>query len=291
VVDNASTDGTAEMVRAEFPGVELIVNPENEGIGGWNRAFAAGRGEWFLVLDDDCYLDGDGLRRALAAAQEAGADLASFTVDASEPGQVFSDLYRTGLLAFWGCAALISRRAIAALGGFDARLFIWAHEMEFTMRLLDRGFAHLHLPEVRALHMKPLPGPLGVAANSRNVRNFAYVAAKLLRPRDAVLAVGSLLVRVAIETVMDRRFAAGLPAIAEGCRDGLAARSPVRPAVSRLYRRNFHAFSSTLRPWMRLRHVTIDRRVPGTDFQQRYWSARPRLYPRHAAVLRVPGAL
>ena len=53
VVDNASTDGTADMVRAEFPGTKLIVNERNTGISGWNRAFEAGTGEWFLVLDDD----------------------------------------------------------------------------------------------------------------------------------------------------------------------------------------------------------------------------------------------
>jgi GT2 family glycosyltransferase len=39
VVDNASEDGTAEMVRERFPEVELIVTERNVGIAGWNRAF------------------------------------------------------------------------------------------------------------------------------------------------------------------------------------------------------------------------------------------------------------
>src|SRR3954454_25337505 len=50
VVDNASTDGTGVMVRQRFPSVRLIENDRNEGVGGWNRAFAEGSGEYFLVL-------------------------------------------------------------------------------------------------------------------------------------------------------------------------------------------------------------------------------------------------
>jgi hypothetical protein len=57
--------------------------------------------------------------------------------------------------------------------------------------------------------------------------------------------------------------------------------------VSRLYRRNYLEYASWLRPWPRLRHALQGFR-PGTDFMQRYWAARPRLYPRDGAALRVP---
>ncbi len=68
VVDNASTDATRDMLAREFPSVRLIANPSNEGIAGWNRGFEAGRGDYFLVLDDDCYITGDSLQRAIRAA-------------------------------------------------------------------------------------------------------------------------------------------------------------------------------------------------------------------------------
>ena len=42
VVDNASEDGSADMVREEFPAVQLIVRDENIGVSGWNDGFAAG---------------------------------------------------------------------------------------------------------------------------------------------------------------------------------------------------------------------------------------------------------
>jgi GT2 family glycosyltransferase len=288
VVDNASSDGTADMVRERFPEVTLIESPVNTGIAGWNLAFARGSGDWFLVLDDDCLLAGEGLRRAVVAARDHGADLVSFAVDSSEPGAVFSDFYETGLLLFWGCSVLVSRRALEAVGGFDDGLFIWAHEVEWTMRFLDAGLRHLHMPEIRSVHMKGLPG-VNEFGNTRNIRNFAYVAVKLMRPRDAAVTLVNLVVRALLDGI--RYPGLGRPAlagIAEGARAGARVRRPVSAAVSRLYRRNCIEFSSHLRPWPRLRHVLLRFR-PGTDFRHHYWRGRPRLYPRSAATLRMRG--
>ena len=75
VVDNASEDGSGEMVRREFPQVRLIERDENIGVSAWNDGFAQARGEFVLALDDDCYLPGDGLGRAVEAAERHGADL------------------------------------------------------------------------------------------------------------------------------------------------------------------------------------------------------------------------
>lgn len=288
VVDNASTDGTADMVRHEHPGVKLIVSPDNRGIAGWNRAFAAGTGEWFLVLDDDCFVDGDGLRRAVAAGSEQEAGLVSLAVASSVPGERFSDAYRTGMLCFWGCAVLVRADAVRELGGFDERLFIWAHELDFTMRLLDAGYRHLHLPEVEAVHMKPVNGAT-VTSHRRNMRNWGYLAAKLLQPGDAVGVLGALIVRAALESGLDVGHLGGSLAAVKGFREGLRTRRPVRPAVSRLYRRNFLDFGSFFRPALRLRHwygLRRGRRAP--TFQQQYWDARPKLYPRAAAAIRIP---
>src|SRR5205085_11325678 len=41
VVDNASTDGSADLVREEFPQVRLIERDENVGVSGWNEGLAA----------------------------------------------------------------------------------------------------------------------------------------------------------------------------------------------------------------------------------------------------------
>jgi len=289
VVDNASTDGTAEMVRSRFLEATLVRSPSNEGIGGWNRAFAVASGDWLLVLDDDCYVEGDALRRALDAAREQGADMVSFRVESSETELAFSDAYRTGLLAFWGCAVLISRRAVEELGGFDGGLFIWAHELEFTMRFLDHGFRHVLLPDVAAVHMKAV-GPPTVAGHNRNMHNWGYVAGKLLRPADAAVALVNLSVRSLLEGLLDRGHLKGLPAVLRGFRAGLRVREPVRPQVSRLYRRHFLEFGSFVRIAMRVRGLG-DPDSRGIDFRRRFWSERPFLYPSAPAGLRVPATM
>src|SRR5262249_43982089 len=124
VVDNGSTDGTRAMLSAQ-PDVRVILRPENEGVSAWNHGFNAATGEWLLVLDDDCYLEPGGLTKAIAAAQADRADLVSFLVrDPQRPGFVFNRLYNTGLLSFWGCAVLMKRSVISAVGGFDPRILV-----------------------------------------------------------------------------------------------------------------------------------------------------------------------
>ena len=140
VVDNASDDGASEMVKEEFPEVQLIRREENCGVSGWNDGFAVARGDYVLALDDDCYLPEDGLRRAVEQAQEHDADLVSFAVRAlDDPDYRFNERYRTGLLTFWGCAVLIRRPVLERLGGYDPEIFVWANEMEFMLRFFDRG--------------------------------------------------------------------------------------------------------------------------------------------------------
>src|SRR3954454_10421961 len=120
VVDNASDDGSASMVEREFPQVRLIRRPTNCGISGWNDGFAEARGDYVLALDDDCYLPPDGLRQAVAAAEENDADLVSFAVARpGDPDYRFNDGYRTGLLSFWGCAVLMRRSVLERLHGYD----------------------------------------------------------------------------------------------------------------------------------------------------------------------------
>ena len=289
VVDNASTDGTAEMVRERFPDLQLIVNTENEGISGWNRAFDRGRGTWFLVLDDDCYIEGDALQRAIVRAERHEADLVSFRVESSAGG-AFSEWYQGGVFSFWGCSALVSARAIRELGGFDPGIFLYSHELEFTMRLLDRGMTHLVLPEVSSVHLKPIPA-LNRATYARTMRSYAYIAAKLMQPRDLGVAAVNLLLRPVLAAAVDRQTLGAVAAVVEGLGEGARARAPVRPEVSRLYRRNYIEFGSPVRlirgPLQRRR----DRRRRGPLFTRvmLFWEKRRPLYPLDRPVaFKVP---
>lgn len=66
VVDNASADGSADMVRTEFPQVRLIANAENCGYAhGNNQAMAQAQGEFLLLLNPDTEMHPDTLTKAL----------------------------------------------------------------------------------------------------------------------------------------------------------------------------------------------------------------------------------
>lgn len=307
VVDNASTDGSADMVRDEFPEVRLIRRDSNVGVSGWNDGLREASGDFVLALDDDCYLPEGGLRRAIAAAEGWDADLVSFkVVSTDDPAWVFSDAYRTGLFSFWGCAVLMRRRVIEALGGYDPEIFVWANELEFMLRFFDCGFRHLYLPDVVAQHMKPPPsrngGPVDWTPYRINARHFGYIAGKLLRPRDALATLVALLARDVRDAV--REDPAVLRSVTDtirGFAHGLRRRRPVRSSeLSRAYARDFETFAA---PWRLARPphqllaslprevmregVAIGHRRPPKPHSRfdLYFDERARFYPESADVL------
>lgn len=307
VVDNASEDGAAEMLREEFPQVQLIVRDVNVGVSGWNDGFAVARGDYVLVLDDDCYLAGDGLRRATAELQAHDGHLISFGISRhTDPDHRFNESYRTGLLSFWGCAVLMRREVLEVLGGYDPEIFVWANELEFMVRFFDHGFRHVHAPEIVAVHMKDAGGGhrsdyYTSRAYRINAEHFAYIAAKLLTRRDAAEALAALLTHNVRDALRIHPAAIrALPRTLRGFFHGLRHRAPVRrPEVSRIYRRNFGSFAS---PWWYSRPplefllapahalVRLVRREPGQKHpgrREEYYRERARYYPTSVATLEM----
>jgi len=75
VVDEASSDGTAEMMAAEFPAVRLIRNGQPRGPGGArNTGVAAADGDWILFLDDDDLLHPEHVAALVKASHATPAD-------------------------------------------------------------------------------------------------------------------------------------------------------------------------------------------------------------------------
>ncbi len=279
LIDNESSDGTKEMAQAEFPDVKLLVIAKNMGVPAWNKGFEAGCGDYFLVLDDDCFITGDALKKAVRGAKENHADLVSFKVqNGYEPQLIYNDALNTGLLEFWGCSVLISRRAIERLKGFDPNIKFLLHELEFTMRFFDQGFKHLFLPEVVSQHMKtaapdPKAAHLTLFLNHR--RNLGYIAAKLLQPRDARAVLLSMICKIFMVSVKNPRMFVSVLNLIEGFRVGARHRDSVRPGVSRTYRRNFIEFVSPLR-------------FLGTGWRRhQFFRNRSKFYPRKKASLQL----
>ncbi|WP_081914542.1 glycosyltransferase family 2 protein [Thermus amyloliquefaciens] len=160
VVDNASTDGTPEMLREEFPQVEVLRLPENQGgAGGFHegmkRAYEAGY-EWIWLMDDDTLAYPETLERLLQVAEREGLDAVGPLPLSSENETELAyphhtqggltwrrqDLEGRGLIlgeASFFLGVLVAR-GILAQGGFpDKRLFIRGDEVEYGLRLKGIG--------------------------------------------------------------------------------------------------------------------------------------------------------
>ena len=70
VVDNGSTDGSADVARSLLPGA-TVLEQENVGLAaGWNRGLAAASGRYVLILNSDAWLTEGSLRRLVRLAVE-----------------------------------------------------------------------------------------------------------------------------------------------------------------------------------------------------------------------------
>jgi LmbE family N-acetylglucosaminyl deacetylase/GT2 family glycosyltransferase len=179
VVDNASSDGTVEMIRDEFPWVELVVMP-NSSYGAcetFNVGFASSRSPLTAILDDDIVMPPDWLEkstRRMVAEPETTAIVSTKVVEPGMPDShrdseaVNTERYMS---TFRGCASLARTAALSEAGYYDERLFIYGNERDLTCRLLNRGYRVLQYPGTEVFHKTPFgikPGPRSLYYHARN---------------------------------------------------------------------------------------------------------------------------
>ena len=205
VVDNASNDGTAEMVAAEFPEVELTVNTENLGFSAANNvALRRSEADYVLVLNPDTRLTGgalDALLGLLAAKPEVGicgprlerpdgsfdhASRRSFPTPLSALGH-FSGIGRRldfGPLAAYrapdvergpvdavnGAFMLIRRAALDQVGLFDEGYWMYMEDLDLCYRFKQAGWQVWFEPGVTVVHEKA--GTTGAHRSPRLNRAF-----------------------------------------------------------------------------------------------------------------------
>ena len=183
LVDNGSTDGTADTVRREFPEVDVIVNPTNLGFSegnnvGIERALERDS-DWVFILNNDTVLAPDVLEQLIGAAEaHPGAGILSPLIFFWEPpdlvwfgGAHFDptrghsgrmEHYRRRLPTGFGgvrpidraagAAMLVSRQAIERVGAFDPDLFFLHEDVDLSLRARAAGFDVLLVPEARVWH-------------------------------------------------------------------------------------------------------------------------------------------
>jgi GT2 family glycosyltransferase len=153
VVDNASSDGSTEMVKKEFPSVQFIQMEKNIGIAGWNEGFKVAKGEYVLVLDDDSYPDSKTIKKGIEViSRDKEIAIIAFNVYDVSRNKSQTSFYKKPFLDFIGCGAIIKRSVFSLVHGFDPSFFIYAHELDFSIRVLDTGFKIEYNAEAYIFH-------------------------------------------------------------------------------------------------------------------------------------------
>jgi GT2 family glycosyltransferase len=167
VVDNGSTDGTADAVRAQHPWVELIASPENLGAVGRNLGVARLDTPYVAFCDDDTWWDPGSLRTA-ADTLDAHPRLAVLTARILvEPGGVEDPIVAElrdspvvgadwlpgpALGSFLAGASVLRRDAFDEVGGFNERLWLGGEEELMAGDLAAAGWELCYLPSLTIHH-------------------------------------------------------------------------------------------------------------------------------------------
>jgi GT2 family glycosyltransferase len=169
VVDNASTDGTAEVVRSRFGAADIEVVEAGANLGAAGRNLGVGRVDtpYIAFCDDDTWWDPGMLRRA-ADLFDAQPKLAVITGRALVgPAEVEDPICREllesplpreegmpgpPLLGFMAGVSVFRRSAFLEVGGFDPLVFISGEEEWLAVELAARGYWMCYVPELSVHH-------------------------------------------------------------------------------------------------------------------------------------------
>jgi GT2 family glycosyltransferase len=224
VVDNASSDGTAAAVAAEFPAVDLLALERNLGAAARNLGARRLRTPFVAFSDDDSWwapgalaTAAEELRRRprlglLAARILVGAERRLDPVSATMAGPAPPGLPGPRVDGFLACGAVVRRDAFLAAGGFCERFLIGAEESLLTIDLRAAGWELCYAENVVAIHC-PHEGPRGDRGWLR--RRNALWTAWMRAPARQALRETAALARVARTEPEARRALAsaalGLP--------------------------------------------------------------------------------
>jgi GT2 family glycosyltransferase len=160
VVDNASSDGSAEMVRNEFPDVQLIQMQKNIGIAGWNEGFKVAKGEYVLFLDDDAYPCKDAIHKSLIEFENNKiVACITFNLIDLETNKLFFNHWlpsdRSKKL-FWpvfvGCAFITKKDRLPKSFVFPENYFVYQHELPMSAEIYINSKKILYTPEIIGYH-------------------------------------------------------------------------------------------------------------------------------------------
>jgi len=186
VVDNASRDGSAEMVRADFPEVDVVCNTSNRGFAAANnQGIPRTRGQHVLLLNPDTegtagflstlvsFLEvhpeagavGPRVRGSKGEIQVSCYPLPTVTRElwrllyldrirafGTYPTALFETSAPKRVEAILGACLLVRRDALDDAGLLDEQFFIYTEEIDLCRRLQDRGWHLYWVPQSEIVH-------------------------------------------------------------------------------------------------------------------------------------------
>ncbi len=185
VVDNASTDHSAEIISQTYPHVDVLRNSENEGFCKGNNIgirYALERGaEYVWLLNNDTVVEVDTLSRLVETGESsseiglvsptvhyfddktkvqfAGSyiDIATFDIHYPENKESVEAVFQAGpSVLLWGTALLIKTSVIKKIGLLDERFFAYWEDKEYSLRSLKSGYRNIVCATARIYHKRKL---------------------------------------------------------------------------------------------------------------------------------------
>lgn len=179
VVDNGSTDGSADFVKTHYPDVELIALSENKGFSpAVNIGIEAGDNDWVLLLNNDIEMHPSCLQNLMDATkaepdhQWFALKMISFherhILDGAGDGVIRGGVgYRLGTMeadgdrydkkrqVFGSCggASLYHRHMLSTVGRFDDDFFAYLEDVDLNMRAVRSGFTCCYIPDAIVYHI------------------------------------------------------------------------------------------------------------------------------------------
>ncbi len=203
VADNASTDGSRDLLATHYPEVQVIALSENRGFtGACNAGLKAARGVYKALLNNDTEVIADWIAEVVAAFErhpEAGAVASKMLLfDQRDHFHTTGDLYRVDgipvnrgvwqidhgqyedeIEVFSACGGSAAYRAtvLDTLGLLDDDFFFSCEDVDLGWRLQLAGWGCIYAPRAVVYHRLAATGG-GVTASFYDGRNFIYVLIK-----------------------------------------------------------------------------------------------------------------
>ncbi len=173
LVDNASQDDSIAYVKRYFPQVK-VVSTGNNGFGcACNQGATQARGQYLAFLNEDMYLPSDfvqlminSFQAKLAKKIRVGAISCKLVDFDSDPdlmpnkygGQLdlfgfpVSKYFRSDIFTISGCPFFMAKKTFIKVGGWNASIFLYGEDIDFSWRLKILGYVNFMEPKTHIFH-------------------------------------------------------------------------------------------------------------------------------------------